>query len=404
MASALLSVPDRAAALQALRAAAASCGRNRAGFTDSERAAGLAIAEYLRTCFSAAPLQTGEAGQEPAPQSLLERLPAEVPLAVLRQAGTRELARLATTCRLFYSDLPRPVTVIEEALRQRAAARGSSIPRCLPPHASGWVPWLLRRESLAVAQLTVAAGVSHSVFVDGDGMLVGWLYAGFQAPAVPSPHLFRSQPDVRYQSVTCSASYVLALSDEGGVDLWCTDANDPDEEEVLDDSEYHYRVTRLPTRVAGLQGNVVVGVAASSLHCAALTSTGQLFTWGYRGPRGELPSGLGYPVKPNSFAQGAARRVRGALNGVQLSSVAAGEGFTLVCSRDGHVFSFGDSHNNRLGHNEHIAGGQVLPKRVQALSPAEGTAVKAVSAGICSGMALTSDGNLYHVRTPARTR
>jgi hypothetical protein len=70
------------------------------------------------------------AGQ--APLTLLQ-LPAEVLVLVLCRLNTLGLARVATTCFELYpdkpaADEPRPMTPVEEALRQRAAARGHLCP------------------------------------------------------------------------------------------------------------------------------------------------------------------------------------------------------------------------------------------------------------------------------------
>jgi hypothetical protein len=85
----------------------------------------------------------------------------------------QSLVRLASTCRLMYFDRPRPMTPVEEALRQRATEHLLLIPRSLPARFSGWVPFLLRRDGLAGKQyVSVALCFDHSAFIDSDGHLL----------------------------------------------------------------------------------------------------------------------------------------------------------------------------------------------------------------------------------------
>jgi hypothetical protein len=134
-------------ALASLHVAAAECAAQAAGFSPVEAAAGLLAADELRVLFlPLARTQGGgtaaSAGVAPptarravvadqAPLTLLQ-LPGEVLVLVFGRLGARSLARLAATCYELYRDKPRPMTPVEEALRQRAAARGRVCPARLP--------------------------------------------------------------------------------------------------------------------------------------------------------------------------------------------------------------------------------------------------------------------------------
>lgn len=118
------------------------------------------------------------------------------------------------------------------------------------------------------------------------------------------------------------------------------------------------------------------GIAARASHCGALTAEGTLYTWcSWEG--GPIPYGLGYETDEDSFSAMSPRRVQGALDGVCLSCVAAGSGYTLVVSQERENFSFGDEAWGCLYHGDQESG--VLPKRVQALSPARGQVIKDVA-------------------------
>jgi alpha-tubulin suppressor-like RCC1 family protein len=94
--------------------------------------------------------------------------------------------------------------------------------------------------------------------------------------------------------------------------------------------------------------------------------------------------------------------VQGALDGVRGRSAAAGFDYTLVATQEGELFSFGDGHCGCLGHSDYTDGVDpeevVLPKRVDALSPARGQVVKEVAAGQACGMALTTQGEVFVLR------
>ncbi len=72
----------------------------------------------------------------------LLQLPPEVIVLVLSRLDARSLARVAATCLGLYRDQPRPMTPVEEALRERAATRGHVSWGCLPEGATYWAAHL----------------------------------------------------------------------------------------------------------------------------------------------------------------------------------------------------------------------------------------------------------------------
>jgi hypothetical protein len=62
----------------------------------------------------------------------LLQLPAEVLILMLGWLDARSLARVAATFSELYHGKSRPMTLVEEALRQRAAKRGRVCPDRLP--------------------------------------------------------------------------------------------------------------------------------------------------------------------------------------------------------------------------------------------------------------------------------
>ncbi len=72
---------------------------------------------------------------EPAPLTLFH-LPSEVIVLVVCRLDALSLARVAANCSGLYRDQPQPMTPVEKALRERAAARGYVSPGRLPEGAT----------------------------------------------------------------------------------------------------------------------------------------------------------------------------------------------------------------------------------------------------------------------------
>ena len=100
----------------------------------------------------------------------LSDLPADLLVRVAAQASrVEDLGRLEQVCRIFAGG---PLSVVELALRERAAAAGDS---ASPPDewAGSGREWLVfgeRRRRVAQVAL-VAAGAEHTAFVDAEGRL-----------------------------------------------------------------------------------------------------------------------------------------------------------------------------------------------------------------------------------------
>jgi alpha-tubulin suppressor-like RCC1 family protein len=378
------------AALASLRAAAAVCTRIGADFTERQRAEGLVTVAELQALFASPETPVRHAAVRYRP-SLLDCLPPELLVAVLRLLDNRSLVRFACTCSLMYMDRPRPMTPVEEALRQCAAESARSIPRTFPARFQGWVPFLLRRGGLAEGQRSAAAGCDHSVVIDSDGRL---LRCGGDPDGETTPRLFPTVHDVHFHSVSSSNWVSLALSEAGDVYSWGQARNAPYEDE---DWAMHAdpKIVPFPHAIS------VRGISVGGYHCAALTVDGALFTWScWVG--GCVPFGLGDEVDRSQFNAMSPRRVQGALDGVRVRSVAAGFEYTLVATQEGELFSFGEGWCGCLGHGDSHGADYIgdredvhLPQRVEALSPARGQAVREVAAGQSCGMALTTQGEVF---------
>jgi len=119
----------------------------------------------LRACF----LPPADSAQASSP---LLQLPAELLTAILSRLDTRDLARLAATCRSLCRDALTPpppqrqIGPVETELRRRAEARGLDVGSTLPEGATSWVACLLKcdRRDAQMRQAPIAAGYTHSIF------------------------------------------------------------------------------------------------------------------------------------------------------------------------------------------------------------------------------------------------
>ena len=379
-------------------------------FSDEQAAQGLAITDKLRACF----LPPAASAQASSP---LLQLPAELLAVILSCLDTRDLARLAATCRLLCRDAltpppPRQIGPVETELRRRAAARGLDVGSTLPEGATSWVACLLKRDrrDAQMRQSSLALVDTHSIFVAKGGRLLtcGRHYVGFPphlghavgpdanpgntiGPPTPMP----SMQDKRIVSVANSDWHCLALSAEGEVYSWGSG-----EDGSLGHGDNDARA--VPCRVESLSRieRIAAGACCTS---AAVDEKGRLFTWGRarfdewsenedgEPEEFEGSSGLGYDLDAEMTCQLTPKRVD-ALSQDRVVGVALGYGFTLAVTDAGAVFSFGFSRESGLGHGSLES--EVLPRRIEALAQT-GRRFVAVVTGNCHALALTEEGELY---------
>jgi len=98
-------------------------------------------------------LVSAAAAQAAAASALaLLSLPPRLLVAVLQWLGPHELARLDRVARALHGPPP-PPSLVEQALRQRAAERGALVPAALPAGEASLVQYLSWRERLASLSL-----------------------------------------------------------------------------------------------------------------------------------------------------------------------------------------------------------------------------------------------------------
>nr|QHB15577.1 putative E3 ubiquitin-protein ligase HERC1 [Bemisia tabaci] len=170
-----------------------------------------------------------------------------------------------------------------------------------------------------------------------------------------------------------SDGHSLALSEDGQVYSW----GDGDYGKLGHGGTSTQKQPKLITGV--LSGKKVVCIHVGYRHSAAVTSTGELYTWG-EGEHGRL--GLG-----DSNSRPVPTLVHD-IGGV--GSVACGSAHTLALSIDGKtLWSFGSGDYGKLGHGDSAK--IYRPKVIEAL---QGMYIRKICAGSQFSMALTSNGQV----------
>jgi alpha-tubulin suppressor-like RCC1 family protein len=396
------------AALAALRAATGECASTAREISPAQSAEAAALVDKLRALFSTSRCAAATAELPVERQTpLLPQLPTELIVEVLQHLDVTSLGRLACTCRqLFFGPPcpPRPTSLVEAALRRRADEVGRWMPSSLPTGVSEWVPFLLQRQWRSGMDVrTVAAGWDRSFFVDEDSALlacgneepgeVGMLglregtSQGSFTAMVPTP--LPSMVGVRIHAVACHDDCNLAVSAAGQVFAWGHKRSSASLDINIPLREWQAPV---PTIMEELRNHRVRQVAVRQFHSAALMEEGALFTWLTPDeddePDEPIPK-LGHGSVLHDV--GVPRRVL-AFEGMRITSVAVGIGFTVTTTEAGAVYSFGMG-DARLGQGEgDEEEGVFLPKRIEAL---DGIYMSMVAAGDHHALALTRDGRVY---------
>ena len=291
-----------------------------------------------------------------------------------------DIARVAAVSLLFHASLAL------EGIRLWARERGFELP-AQPEDESCAVRWLCYSALLREfnSPVRAAAGLRHSLFIDGEGRLSscgkaenwtpGLLGHGEGVTQLNTPTRLPSPLGAeRAVSVSAGDVHSLALAADGSVWSWgCGHYGRLGHGDLQAQLE--------PTKIEALAGERVVAVSVGSDHSLALTADGAVWSCG-SGYFGQLGHG-------DEQSQLLPKKVE-AFTGRRVVAVSAGDFHSLAVTADGAVWSWGSGGFGRLGHGDEQ--NRLLPKKVDALT---GQRVVAVSAGGVHNLVITADGAVW---------
>lgn len=249
------------------------------------------------------------------------------------------------------------------------------------------------RPALATKTITaVKAGSSHQIVLTADGKVFGWgsnnqgQLGNTLTTASTTPVSLKDDAALAGKTIAVIASgtsHNLALTTNGELFSWGNNTSGK-----LGDGSTTNRTQPVAVVASGaLAGKTITAIAAGDQHSLALSAEGKVFAWG-----SNSFDQLGTEAWQDSSVP-VAVDTRGALRGKTITAIAAGYGHSLVLTSDGEVFSWGSNGNGKLGNGTNID--PRTPVKVDASGALAGKRVIAIAAGEDHSIALTADGLVF---------
>lgn len=203
--------------------------------------------------------------------------------------------------------------------------------------------------------VSVASGEAHSVALTSDGRVFVWgsnahgqlglaSQTGTTIPDELKDGIFGADHGGggrKVVGVACGARHSMAWFDDGDLYAW-------------GDNSFGQLGTGNNKAVPGfakvklalepaLEGSPIKSISSGGFHNLLLTREGKVYSWGKNdyGQLGLGKSGAAVVSKPSP--------VKGLGDGLQVTKVTAGQGFSMILGSDGEVVAFGDNSSNQLG-------------------------------------------------------
>ncbi|OWM73833.1 RCC1 domain-containing protein RUG3, mitochondrial isoform X1 [Punica granatum] len=263
--------------------------------------------------------------------------------------------------------LPRSFTLSPIPGKLRQNQKGSDSP---PP--SG---------ELAI-EVGISCGLFHSSLLIGGNL---WIWGKGDGGRLGFGHenpVFEPSLNPNLDGVSCMALgglHSVALTSAGQVFTWGYGGFG-----ALGHSVYHREL--LPRLVEGSWDGAIWHIATSGTHTAAVTQSGELYTWGREEGDGRL--GLG-PGRGPDQTGGLSIPSKVKALPVAVVSVSCGGFFTMALTEEGQVWNWGANANYELGRGNKVGGWQ--PKPIPSL---ENVRISQIASGGYHSLALTDDGNV----------
>jgi RCC1 and BTB domain-containing protein len=250
---------------------------------------------------------------------------------------------------------------------------------------NGWkyVPRLV--EALAGKQIhqvtcgsyhTAAVSLTGELFTWGGGMYGKLGHGDENGHAVPVQVAALS--NVIVVQVACGSRHTVVLTQSLKVYSWGDKENGVSGHSTIETDGHQYA----PRVVSGLLELNCTQVAACGFHTAALTETGEIFTWG-EGKFGRL----GHGCERN---QPIPKMIQGPLSGKHVAQVVCGGFHTAAITNDGELYTWGGGEHGQLGHGDKV--NKTVPWLVSSLSKLN---LVQITCGWSHTVALTDNGEVF---------
>ncbi|CAA0826832.1 Regulator of chromosome condensation (RCC1) family with FYVE zinc finger domain [Striga hermonthica] len=194
------------------------------------------------------------------------------------------------------------------------------------------------------------------IFICGEGIEDGPLDGGMSETVslknAFSPKVLESASTLDAQHIALGSRHAVLITRQGHVFSWG---------DGLGGKLGHGSQADVPSPqlINSLSGSKIVSVGCGEYHTCAVTLSGDLYTWG----DGVHNSGLlGHDTELSYWAP---RKVRGTLEGICVTSVSCGPWHSAAITSLGQLFTFGDGTFGALGHGDNLCTG--FPREILAL-------------------------------------
>ncbi|XP_060214565.1 PH, RCC1 and FYVE domains-containing protein 1-like [Lycium barbarum] len=193
------------------------------------------------------------------------------------------------------------------------------------------------------------------VFIWGEGTGNGLLSGGKHRIGKPSyiPRSLESSVVLDVQNIVCGNRHAMLVTKQGEVFSWGEEAGGRLGHGGETDVSH-------PKLISNLRGMNVEVIACGEYHSCAVTSSGDLYTWG----DGAKSSGLlGHRSEVSHWIP---KKVRGLMEGLRVSQISCGPWHTALITSAGRLFTFGDGTFGTLGHGDRS--GSITPREVETFN------------------------------------
>ena len=243
--------------------------------------------------------------------------------------------------------------------------------------------------------IAVAAGEAHSLALTSEGKVYAWgdnfwgdLGNNSCIPYSPVPVAVETGGALAGKTVVAIAQGAcsMALTSDGQVYTW--GGNGYGQLGIGDPVTQQSFVPVAVDTTGALAGKTVVAIAAGDFFCLALTDEGKVYAWGLNDIYGML--GIGSTDSGSFYSP---TLVTGALASKTVTAIAAGQCHSLALTSEGAVYAWGWNDYGQLGNSGTTSA--LEPVAVNTTGVLAGKTVTAIAAGWCHSLAVTSEGLGY---------